>query len=118
MYGTCALKESCAMIGSCMTNAVLSDRYLHPSRSFHIFGISQQLPRVSDEDFCAHTDPNILAQPDISTQKLKDLMGAVKSKFGTPWYNKKHTQSGDHHGWEDFCHGAYASGLGYTVVSE
>lgn len=120
MYGTCALKESCAMIGSCMTNAVLSDRSRTlPARSISLaFRISQQLPRVSDEDFCAHTDPNILAQPDISTQTLKDLMGAVKSKFGTPWYNKKHTQSGDHHGWEDFCHGAYASGLGYTVVSE
>lgn len=64
-----------------------------------------QLGRVSTDDFAAHTDPNILSQPDITTKKLKEMYAEVRKKFNPCWTRKTETESGTHHEWDQFCQG-------------
>lgn len=63
----------------------------------------RQLPRVSTDDFAAHTDPNILAQPHITVKKLKEMYNNTRKNFNPCYARKTGSESGTHAPWEDFC---------------
>ncbi|CAN0233746.1 unnamed protein product, partial [Scytosiphon promiscuus] len=82
-------------VGSSSMWRTLAERFRDPD---------YKVARIVDHPAVSHCNPNIIHQPNITPEKLRDMWKTAKAKWNTPHMHWS-SDSGNHQPWISFCQG-------------